>query len=199
LVLEIRRPPAIDPRRPLAGRTIVLDPGHPPLGARGPTGLWEPVATLAVALKAKLLLERAGATVLLTRTDSVPLDLFPRTHFADLHDADVLVSIHANALPDGVNPFTNNGTSVYYFQPRSAALARALDAAIVHELGVRDLGMGRGDYALVRNTWMPSALTEGLFMMIPEQEALLASEAGQWRYARGVARGIEEFLRHVAR
>lgn len=199
LVLEIRRPPAIDPRRPLAGRTIVLDPGHPPLGAKGPSGLWEPVATLAVARKAKVLLERAGATVLLTRTDSVSLDLFPRTHFAELHDADVLVSIHANALPDGVNPFANNGTSVYYFHPRSAALARALDAALVHELGVTDLGMGRGDYALVRNPWMPSALTEGLFVMIPEQEALLASEEGQWRYARGVARGIEEFLREMAR
>src|SRR5207302_11372943 len=48
-LLEIRRPPLIDPRRPLAGRTIVIDPGHPPAGARGPSGLWEPVATLAVA------------------------------------------------------------------------------------------------------------------------------------------------------
>lgn len=198
LVLEIRRPPVIDRRRPLAGRTIVIDPGHPPIGATGPTGLWEPVATLAVAFKAKTLLERAGATVLLTRTDSTPVELFPRTHFAERHDADVLVSIHANALPDGVNPFTNNGTSVYYFHPRSAALARALDRALVAELGVRDLGMGRGDYALVRNPWMPSALTEGLFMMIPEQEALLASDAGQWRYARGVARGIEQYLREVA-
>jgi len=198
LILEIRRPPVIDRHRPLAGRTIVLDPGHPPIGATGPTGLWEPVATLAVALKAKVLLERAGATVLLTRTDATPADLFPRTHFAELHDADVLVSIHANALPDGVNPFTNNGTSVYYFHPRSAALARELDRALVRELGVRDLGMGRGDYALVRNPWMPSALTEGLFMMIPEQEAMLASEAGQWRYARGVARGIEQYLRAVS-
>src|SRR3989449_6991527 len=199
LLLEIRRPPAIDPDRPLKGRTIVLDPGHPPVGATGPTGLWEPVATLAVALKAKALLERGGATVLLTRTDSLPVDLFPRTHFAELHDADVLVSIHANALPDGVNPFVNNGTSVYYFHPRSAPLARALDRALVAELGVRDLGMGRGDYALVRDPWMPSALTEGLFMMIPEQEALLASPAGRLRYARGVATGIEEFLREVAR
>lgn len=195
LLLEIRRPPVIDRRRPLAGRTIVIDPGHPPVGATGPTGLWEPVATLAVALKTKTLLERAGATVFLTRTDSTPVDLFPRTHFAEQHDADVLVSIHANALPDGVNPFTNNGTSVYYFHPRSAALARALDRALVVELGVRDLGMGRGDYALVRNPWMPSALTEGLFMMIPEQEAMLAGDAGQWRYARGVARGIEDYLR----
>ena len=199
LLLEVRRPPVIDPRRPLAGRTIVLDPGHPPIGAKGPSGLWEPVATLAVALQARALLERAGATVLLTRTDANPVDLFPRTRFAEQHDADVLVSIHANALPDGVNPFVNNGTSVYYFHPRSAALARALDRALAAELGVRDLGMGRGDYALVRNPWMPSALTEGLFMMIPEQEAMLATPEGQLRYARGIVRGIEEFLREMAR
>ena len=199
LLLEIRRPPRIDRARPLAGRIIVLDPGHPPLGARGPTGLWEPVATLAVARKAKTLLEHAGATVLLTRTDSTPLELYPRTRFAEQHDADVLVSIHANALPDGVNPFTNSGTSVYYFQPRSAALARALERALVAELGVRDLGMGRGDYALVRPTWMPAALTEGLFIMLPEQEAMLASEEGQLRYARGIVRGIEQFLRERAK
>ena len=198
LLLEVRRPPQVDRERPLRGRTIVLDPGHPPLGAKGPTGLWEPVATLAVASKAKTLLEQAGATALLTRTDSTPLELFPRTHFAELHDADVLVSIHANALPDGVNPFVNNGTSVYYFHPRSAALARALDVALVAELGVRDLGMGRGDYALVRPTWMPAALTEGLFIMLPEQEALLLSDEGQARYARGVVRGIEAFLRERA-
>lgn len=199
LVLEIRRPPRIDPARPLAGRTIVLDPGHPPLGAKGPTGLWEPVATLAVALKTKVLLEHAGATVLLTRTDSTPLELYPRTRFAEQHDAEVLVSIHANALPDGVNPFTNSGTSVYYFQPRSALLARELDRALVAELGVRDLGMGRGDYALVRPTWMPAALTEGLFIMLPDQEAMLASEDGRGRYARAIVRGIEAFLRDRAK
>ena len=199
LLLEVRRPPALDHEHPLRGHTVVLDPGHPPLGARGPTGLWEPVATLAVAFKAKTLLERAGATAFLTRTDSTPIELFPRTHYAELHDADVLVSIHANALPDGVNPFVNSGTSVYYFQPRSTRLARELDRALVTEFHVRDLGIGRGDYALVRPTWMPAALTEGLFIMLPEQEALLGSEDGQWRYARGVVRGIENFLRERAR
>jgi N-acetylmuramoyl-L-alanine amidase len=161
--------------------------------------LWEPVATLAVALKAKQLLERAGANVLLTRSDTAPVDLNARTQFAEQHDADVLVSVHANALPDGVNPFTNSGTSVYYFHPRSVLLARELDRALVAEFGVRNLGIGRGDYALVRPTWMPAALTEGLFMMLPEQEEMLAGEEGQWRYARGVARGIEAFLRARAR
>jgi N-acetylmuramoyl-L-alanine amidase len=137
--------------------------------------------------------------VLLTRSDSTPLDLFPRTSFAEQRDADVLVSIHANALPDGVNPFVNNGTSVYYFQPRSADLARALNRALVRQLGLRDLGMGRGDYALVRPTWQPAALTEGAFIMMPEQEMLLGSDAGQWRYAQGVVDGIAEFLRQRAR
>jgi N-acetylmuramoyl-L-alanine amidase len=198
-LLEVRRPPAIDPRHPLRGRTIELDPGHPPQGATGPTGLREPAATLAVAERARTLLERAGATVLLTRSDSTPLDLFPRTAFAEQRDADILVSIHANALPDGVNPFVNNGTSVYYFQPRSADLARALNRALVRQLGLRDLGMGRGDYALVRPTWQPAALTEGAFIMMPEQEMLLGSDAGQWRYAQGVVDGIEEFLRERAR
>ena len=164
LLLEIRRPPALDAEHPVRGRVVVLDPGHPPLGATGPTGLREPVATLAVALKAKTLLERAGAQVLLTRTDSFPMELFPRTRF----------------------------------QPRSADLARALDRALIAELGLRDLGMGRGDYALARPTWMPAALTEAAFIMIPEQEALLASEDGQWKYARGVAAGIEAFLRERA-
>jgi N-acetylmuramoyl-L-alanine amidase len=31
--------------------------------------------------------------------------------------------------------------------------------------------------------------------MIPEQEEMLRSEDGQWRYARAVAEGIETFLR----
>jgi N-acetylmuramoyl-L-alanine amidase len=98
-----------------------------------------------------------------------------------------------------VNPFVNNGTSTYYFQPRSAAFARAMQRALVHELGVRDLGMGRGDLALARPTWMPAVLTEGLFMMIPEQEEMLISGAGQERYARGIVAGATAFLAEWSR
>jgi N-acetylmuramoyl-L-alanine amidase len=118
-----------------------------------------------------------------------------RPALAEAAGADLLVSIHANALPDGVNPFENNGTSVYYFHPRSAPLARELNRALVRQFGYRDLGMGRGNLALVRSQWMPAALTEGLFLMIPEQEAVLISEAGQWRYARGIVEGVAAFLR----
>ncbi len=195
LLLEIRRPPAIDRDHPLEGRLIAVDPGHPPAGATGPTGLREAEANLAIAQALKPLLEADGARVLLTRTADVPLDLWPRVDLAERADADLLVSIHNNALPDGVNPFTNSGSSVYYNQPRSIPLARAVQDALVRRLGVRDLGIGRGDLALVRPTWMPSVLTEGLFMILPEQEAALRSPEGSRRYAEAVREGLRRFLR----
>ena len=58
----------------------------------------------------------------------------------------------------------------------------------------RDLGIGRGDLALVRGTWMPSVLTEGLFMMLPDQESALRSLDGRRRYAQAVLDGLREYL-----
>ncbi|HEU4569883.1 MAG TPA: N-acetylmuramoyl-L-alanine amidase, partial [Gemmatimonadales bacterium] len=167
LLFEVRRPPRLSAAHPLAGRLIVVDPGHPPIGATGPTGLREPEANLAVALRLERLLKGAGARVLLTRRDSLPVDLFPRVRYADSVNADLLVSIHNNALPDGVDPFANNGTSVYYNQPRSYPWAQAVETALVRRLGLTELGVGRGDLAMVRPTWMPSILAEGMFMSLP--------------------------------
>ena len=135
----------------------------------------------------------------MTRTSDTPIDLWPRVQLAEQANADVLVSIHNNALPDGLNPFVNNGTSVYYNQPRSAPLARAIQRELVRRLGIRDLGFGRGDLALVRGTWMPSVLTEGLFMMLPDQEAALRSPEGQRRYAQAVVDGLRKYLEGWAR
>ncbi len=196
LLLEIRRPPVIESKQPLAGRVIAIDAGHPPLGARGPTGLWEPEITLEIARKTARLLEQYGVSVILTRQTDEPVALMERPKLAEDAGAELLVSIHANALPDGVNPFESNGTSVYYFYPRSAPLARELNRALVRQFGYGDLGMGRGNLALARTTWMPAVLAEGLFMMIPEQETVLASEEGQWRYARGIVEGVASFLHH---
>jgi N-acetylmuramoyl-L-alanine amidase len=198
LILEIRRPPVIDPKHPLQGRRIVVDPGHPPAGAMGPSGFREAQANLAIALILRDLLTQAGAQVIMTRTTDSAVDLLPRVKLADSVNAELLVSIHNNAFPDGLNPYTNNGASVFYNHPRSVPLAEDVDRALVQRLGVRDLGVGRGDLALVRPTWMPAILTEGLFMMIPEQEAALRNPAGQELYARAVSDGIETFLHDVA-
>jgi N-acetylmuramoyl-L-alanine amidase len=194
LLLEIRRPPVIDRRNPFRGRLIALDPGHPPLGATGPTGLREADANLAVALQLRTMLEKSGARVLMTRSVDSAVDIWQRVALADTAGADLLVSIHNNALPDGVNPFTNNGTSVFYNQPRSVPLAAEVQRALVRRLKLPDLGISRADLALVRSTWMPSVLTEGMFMIIPDQELVLRTPEGQKRYARGVYDGVRRFL-----
>jgi N-acetylmuramoyl-L-alanine amidase len=198
LVLEIRRPPRINPDDPLRGRLIAVDAGHPPGGAMGPTGYREAEANLQVALEVQRLLAGAGARVLMTRTSDTPVDLWPRVAEAEQGGAEVLVSIHNNALPDGINPFTNNGTSVYYNHPRSIPLARAVQARLLDRFGLRDLGIGRGDLALVRGTWMPSILTEGLFMTLPDQEWALRSPDGSHRYAQAVVDGLRDYLHQWA-
>jgi N-acetylmuramoyl-L-alanine amidase len=198
LVFEIRRVPRIDDGNPLKGRRIALDPGHPPGGALGPTGLRESDANLAVALALGRMLEEAGAEVILTRDADVPVELGARVPLADSRGAELFVSIHQNALPDGLNPLVNNGTSVFYNRPRSLPLARAIQRRLVQRLGVRDLGVARGDLAVTRGTWTPSVLTEGLHIIMPEQEAALRTERGRELYARGVMEGIRDYLRAVS-
>lgn len=198
LVLQIRRPPAVNPAHPLAGRTIAVDPGHPPEGATGPTDLREADANLVVAMALRDLLEREGARVVMTRTVDSALGLYERTAIAERANAEILVSIHQNALPDGVNPYVNNGTSTYYFHPRAARLAMLVQQSLVGELGLPDLGAARGNFALARPTWMPAILTEGAFLMMPQQESALRTPSFQEAYARGIALGIEAFLRERA-
>lgn len=195
LVLRVRRPPQIDSRNPLRGLRIAIDPGHPPGGAIGPTRLTEAEANLAIARQLATMLEREGASVLLTRTDTAALGLYPRPHMAEQFDAHVLVSVHNNAFPDGVNPFENNGTSVYYFRAQSADLARALQRELLEELGLRNLGIGRANLILARPTWMPAALSETMFLMIPQQEAALRNPEVHQRIARAHVEALEAFLR----
>jgi len=194
LIVEIRRPPVIDVDHPLRDRFIVVDPGHPPVGAKGPTGLREAEANLGVALKLRALLQRAGARIVMTRTTDSAVGLWPRIRLADSVGAEMLISVHNNALPDGVNPFLAQGSSVFYFHAQSLPLAREIQRAFVRRLQLRNLGVSRGNLALTRPTWMPAVLTEGLFIMMPEQEAVLRTDEGQQLYALAVLEGIESWL-----
>lgn len=198
LVIRVRRPPRIDRARPFAGRLIAVDAGHPPGGAIGPTRLTEAEANLAIAKRLVRMLQEAGARVLETRPDTAAVALGARPLMAERANAELLVSVHNNAFPDGVNPFTNNGTTAFYNAPQGMELARALQHEIVGELGLRDLGIARADLALVRSTWFPSTLTETSFLMVPQQEAALRDPAVQERIARAHFRAIETFLRSRA-
>jgi N-acetylmuramoyl-L-alanine amidase len=195
LVLKIRGRPAIDPARPLAGLTIAVDPGHPPIGATGPTGLWEPQVTLPVGMRLKTILEQRGASVVMTRTTADAVALGDRPVIARRANVHAFVSIHLNAYPDGVNPFVAPGTGTYFFRAHSEPLARAVQRGMVMQLGLQDLGINYNNLAVVRGTWYPAVLCEGAFMMLPDQEAALRTPEYQDRYARGIADGLESYFR----
>ncbi|CAN5225891.1 hypothetical protein BH23GEM4_BH23GEM4_01120 [soil metagenome] len=195
LVVRLRRPPPIDPEAPIRGLTIGVDAGHPPGGAIGPTRLTEAEANLGIARRLAELLEQRGARVLQTRPDSGAVALGERPLRATREGAHLLVSVHNNAFPDGVDPWENNGTSVFYNHGQSRELAMELQRELLREFGLRDLGVARADLALVRPTWMPAALTETMFLMVPRQEAALRDPTVRERIARAHLRGIEAFLR----
>jgi N-acetylmuramoyl-L-alanine amidase len=198
LVVRVRRPPRIDGARPVAGLRVAVDAGHPPGGAIGPTGLTEAEANLGISKHLVRMLREAGAEVLETRPDTAGVELGVRPVRAAEWDAHLLVSVHNNAFPDGVNPWENNGTSVFYNQPQSLGLARHVQRELLAEFGLRDLGIARADLALVRPTWMPSILSETMFLMVPQQEAALRDPAVQERIARAHFRALEAFLRDRA-
>ena len=199
-VLRVRRPPTIaDIARPLAGLTIAVDPGHPPAGATGPSGLYEGDAVLPVGMMVSELLKLRGANVVMTRTTKESVGLTERGVISRRANANAFVSIHLNALPDGVNPFVNNGTSTLFFNGSSEPLARALQFELRPRLGLRDLGVHYQNLAVARPSWYPSALTEGAFVMMPDQEAAMRNPAYIRRYAEGIVAGLERYFREMGR
>jgi N-acetylmuramoyl-L-alanine amidase len=109
----------------------------------------------------------------------------------------VRVSIHNNALPDGVNPFRNWGTSVYYYHPQSLLLAQSIHRRLLKALKLWDFGLFYDNLALCRPTQMPAVLVEPTFIMHPEEEALLRDPKFQNKIARAIVKGIEDFFKQA--
>lgn len=199
LRLEVRRAPRISKYKPFAGVTIMLDPGHMPTatGATGPLGTREMDANYAIALAAKGRLQRAGATVLMSRADpSHEVSLVDRPKQAVERGADLFVSLHNNALPDGENPFSKpRGFSVFYYHPQSLALGRAVHEAYGQRIKLPDEGLRWGNLLVARQSAMPAILVENAYMIFPEQEALLNDAAFRDELARALVEGLGKFLR----
>jgi len=199
LTFRVRRPPRIiDRANPLRGLTITVDPGHPPAGATGPTSLYEGEAVLQVGLKLRDLLTQAGANVVMTRTTMDPVDLGLRPIIGRRANSHAFVSIHLDAAPDGQNPFISNGSWTLYFWPHSVPLAQAAQAGLLAEMGLRDKGVAFQNIAVARGTWMPSILTEGAFVIMPDQEAALRTPAYQEAYATAILRGLQSYFASLA-
>jgi N-acetylmuramoyl-L-alanine amidase len=99
-------------------KKVVIDPGHggKDPGAVGPRGLLEKDVVLAVGKKlAKILREKYNIEVVLTRKSDVFIPLEQRTAIANSSNADLFISIHANASrrksAKGIETYILNWTS----------------------------------------------------------------------------------------
>lgn len=198
LVLSVRRSPALDPARPLLGRTLVIDPGHGGSN-RGGAGVFripEKDLILPVGLRVAQLLRERGAKVELTRDRDQFVGLTERNLLAEEVGADLLVSLHYNALPDGRDPRGVRGPEVYYTHPQAEAPAAAILARLRRD--VPELGVGAGlkpgaNLALTRPSTQPSLLVELAYLTDASNIRLLHSPEGQERLAQAVAAGLEDF------
>ncbi len=106
---------------------IVVDPGHGgwDSGAVGLTGTHEADIALQLSLRlAKELERQLGAEVLLTRSDDTFVPLKERARYANAVEADLFLSIHANASPSK----TGWGIETYYLDTATDAGAARVAA-----------------------------------------------------------------------
>jgi N-acetylmuramoyl-L-alanine amidase len=191
--LKLRTRPHFDDK--LKGVTFVIDPGHSPdPGAIGPTGCAEKDVNLAIALELTRQLRDHMATVVMTREGDTPIALSERPKLAYQHSPDVYISVHNNALPDGINPFFNNGSSTYYYEPHSHDLAKLVQTRLVKATNLPDIGLYSGNFAVIRPTGYLAILVECAFMMIPEQEMALKEPSFQKKIAGAIVDGVLDFI-----
>ena len=208
IVTDERRLRVLLGRTELANLSVVIDPGHGghSAGAVGRSGLREKDVNLDVALRAYRRLQALGASVRLTRMDDNPVrpwrrgnraehqrELLARCELANALEADLFVSVHANARES--NPLQYRGTETYYRKADSARFAGVMQQELVRAIQLPDGGVKRHPKSIVvlYRTEMPAVLVEIAYLSNPADEALLATSALRDRAAIGIVNGIKRY------
>jgi len=197
----------------LAGRTIFIDPGHggPDPGSVGGQGTLEKDVVLSIALMLRNYLTEAGAVVHMSRTEDMDLsgmdagplaerkrrDLLARVDMINNSGADILVSIHANAIG---SPRWSGGQTFYHPEspPASRLLAEAIQRELVHITGQTDRAVNHHiDHIVLRRARMPAATVEVGFLSNPQEERLLMGRSYQERVAWAIFVGIGRYFAQV--
>ncbi|MBX9689510.1 MAG: N-acetylmuramoyl-L-alanine amidase [Candidatus Obscuribacterales bacterium] len=198
LVLHVKAPPAVNPESDsLKGAIICVDPGHggKEIGSIGCSGVKEARLNFEIADKLRQELEKLGATVIMTRRDDSFVSLQERVDTAIAAKADLLLSVHNNALPDGRDPQIEHGTSSYWYHPQSLAFARFAQGRLSKATAFKDYGCRYQNLALCRPTQMPAVLMEIGFMINPDELSSLLNPKFQDLTARSIAGSVKEFIR----
>lgn len=113
--------------RPSKNYRVVIDAGHGgnDSGAVG-GGYREKDLVLSVAKKLQRILEREGYKVYMTRSDDYFVTLGNRTRFSNKRDADLFVSIHANAVGNKSRASIVQGIETYFLSKARSQRARLI-------------------------------------------------------------------------
>jgi N-acetylmuramoyl-L-alanine amidase len=200
---------------------VCLDPGHgtpPAIGQQtepigpgssvrkikdGGGAPGEAPVALAIALKARALLQKDRLRVAMTRTGPTYVGgNIARARFCNVRHAALMIRIHA----DGSSNTTLHGVQTLYpalrrgwtddIYTRSFRAARLIQDAVVHSTGAASLGLTqRSDLTGFNWANVPAILIETGFMTNPVERRRLQSAAYQLRVARGLVAGTQLFVR----
>ncbi|MEB3211515.1 MAG: N-acetylmuramoyl-L-alanine amidase [Leptolyngbyaceae bacterium] len=192
------RQPSTQPTLPSVpnGRyVVVIDPGHGGRdpGAIGIGGLREVTVVEDISRQVISLLQQRGIQVVVTRNMGQFVDLAPRVSVAERVDADIFVSIHANAISLS-RPEVNGAETYYYSSAEGRRLAQTIHQSILQRTGIGDRGVREARFYVLRNTSMPSVLVETGFVTGAQDARRLNDPTFRTRMAEAIAIGILNYL-----
>lgn len=194
----------------ISGKIIVVDAGHGGVdsGANRP-GVLEKEINLAVALQLRDALKIHNAKVILTRDTDTELsglcddekvrgryhrDLNARIEMIQESDADLFISIHANASPKP----QKRGTECYYSNKmeNSKKLALAIQTQL-DTIAPKSQDAEAARFFVLRRNTVPAVLIEVGFITNPEERAKLQSPEYQQSLAQAIAAGIVNYYQQT--
>jgi len=112
-----------------SSKIIVIDPGHggSDPGAVGYKRYKEKITVLKISKTLKSILEKKGYKVYLTRDKDRFIKLSQRTKFANKKEADLFISIHANASPSKTD-LSLKGIETFFLSPAKTEKAKRIAA-----------------------------------------------------------------------
>lgn len=180
----------------LGDLTIGLDAGHGGgnSGAVSPSGINEKDINLDIVQRLKVLLEKKGAKVVLTRSDDSNLSMAERKRIWSEANVDLSISVHNNA---GGSALSSPGTSVYYkhvfCRPFAEIMCRSMLETSLPLYGL----VGNFNFSLVGPTICPTCLVEGAFMSSLEEEEKLSDPEFRQLMAQKIYEGLCNYLKSV--
>ena len=183
------------PKTPAETR-ILIDPGHggDEWGSTGPSGLPEKTLNLLLAKQLLDKLSERGFQVSLSRGIDRNLSLLHREKIASEIEADIVLSIHHNALPDGRDPKEHEGACTFYYHAFSKPLAIGIENALVQNAGQNLYGVFHESFYMTRFHHAVSVLIELGFFTKPDEFERLINPEFQQQATEAIAKAVEAFI-----